>query len=442
MRVDRFGVSALVLALVLGACAPAGEEQADAPAADTPAAAPETVQDSATTDTAMGQDDYPVSSAEEIHDRTFTLDTHVDIGPGYGTDALDPGEHTHAQVDLPKMVEGGLDSAFFIVYVGQDELTEEGYAAAREAAEEKYRGISRMLANDPDRIALATTADEVEEIAASGRLVALIGMENAYPLGPGIEDVPMWAERGVRYMSITHFGNNQFGGSSNPDTEAGEPAEDPGLSDLGRELVASLNDHGIIVDVSHVGKQTMLDAIELSRAPVMASHSGARAVYDNARNLDDEQLRAIRDNGGVAHMVAFRRYIGDVPQAVTDGQRALAAELGLDTPAGRAAATPEIIAAYREGLAALRAEHGDVDISVLADHIDHAVEIAGIEHVGIASDFDGGGGVGGWEDASETAAVTEELLRRGYTPDEIEMMWSGNILRVMRAVEEAAAAAE
>jgi membrane dipeptidase len=171
----------------------------------------------------------------------------------------------------------------------------------------------------------------------------------------------------------------------------------------------------------------------------MASHSGARAVYDNARNLDDEQLRAIRDNGGVAHMVAFRRYIGEMPQAVTDGQRALAAELGLDTPEGREAAAPEIVAAYREGLAALRAEHGDVDISVLADHIDHAVEVAGIEHVGIASDFDGGGGVGGWEDASETAAVTEELLRRGYTPDEIEMMWSGNILRVMRAVEEAAA---
>ena len=158
MRVDRFGVSALVLALALGACAPAGEEQAEAQAADTPAAAPESVQDSATTDTAMGQDDYPVSSAAQIHDRTFTLDTHVDIGPGYGTDALDPGEHTHAQVDLPKMVEGGLDAAFFIVYVGQGDLTEEGYAAAREAAEEKYRGISRMLANDPDRIALATTA--------------------------------------------------------------------------------------------------------------------------------------------------------------------------------------------------------------------------------------------------------------------------------------------
>ena len=183
-----------------------------------------------------------------------------------------------------------------------------------------------------------------------------------------------------------------------------------------------------------------MEAIELSRAPVIASHSGARAVYDNARNLDDEQLRAIRDNGGVAQMVAFRRYIGAVPEAVTEGRAALAAELNLDTPEGREAATPEIIAAYQEGMAALRAEHGDVGIGVLADHIDHAVAVAGIEHVGIASDFDGGGGVGGWEDASQTPAVTEELLRRGYTPDEIEMLWSGNVLRVMRAAEAAAAA--
>ena len=399
--------SGLVLAAILSSCSPSAEE-----------AAPD---------------------ARDIHFATLTLDTHVDIGPGYGTPQLDPGEHTHAQVDLPKMVEGGLDAAFFIVYVRQGELTEAGYATAREAAEEKYRGISRMLEAHPDRIALATTADEVLEIAASGRLVALIGMENAYPLGDSVEDVAMWAERGVRYASITHFGNNQFGGSSNPNTEAGEPAEDPGLSDLGRELVAALNDHGIVIDVSHVGKRTMLEAIALSRAPVMASHSGARGVYDNARNLDDEQLRAIRDNGGVAQMVAFRRYIGEVPQAVTDGQRELAVQLGLDTPEGRANATDETRAAWQAGLAALRAEHGDVDIAVLADHIDHAVEVAGIEHVGISSDFDGGGGVGGWEDASETPAVTAELVRRGYSAEEIEMLWSGNVLRVMRAAAEAAA---
>ncbi|WP_300544367.1 dipeptidase [Maricaulis sp.] len=433
MSARRFGVSTLVLAFALAACS--GPE--DGTPADTAPEAPAAASGTAAPE-APREPDNPVRSAEQIHADTLTLDTHVDIGAGYGTPALDPGQHTHAQVDLPKMVEGGLDAAFFIVYVRQGELSEEGYAAAREAAEEKYRGIARMLEAYPDRIALATTAGEVEEIAASGRLVALIGMENAYPLGPGIEDVAMWAERGVRYASITHFGNNQFGGSSNPDIEAGEPEEDPGLSGLGRDLVAALNDHGIVVDVSHVGKRTMLEAIELSRAPVMASHSGARAVFDHARNLDDEQLRAIRDNGGVAQMVAFRRYVGEVPEALTMARRALAAELGLDTGEGRNAASEETLAAYREGVAALRERYGDVTLSDFVDHIDHAVEVAGIEHVGIASDFDGGGGVGGWEDASETPAVTGELLRRGYTPEEIEMLWSGNVLRVMR---EAAAAA-
>ena len=436
MGLRRFGVSGLVLAWALAACSPADEA---VPAGETPAPASEPAAQAAAEPAAAPESEFPVRSADQVHADTLTLDTHVDIGPGYGTPALDPGAHTHAQVDLPKMVEGGLDAAFFIVYVGQGSLDADGYAAARAAADEKYAGITRMLEANPDRIALATTADEVEAIAASGRLVALIGMENAWPLGDSVADVPMWADRGVRYMSITHFGNNQFGGSSNPNIEAGEPAEDPGLSDLGRALVAALNDNGIMVDVSHVGKTTMMQAVALSRAPVIASHSGARGVYDNARNLDDEQLRAIAANGGVAQMVAFRSYIGAVPQGVIDGQRALAVELGLDTPEGREAATPETYAAYRDGMAALREEYGDVGISVLADHIDHAVAVAGIEHVGIASDFDGGGGVAGWEDASETPAVTEELLRRGYTPDEIGLLWSGNVLRVMRAVEAAAA---
>ena len=415
-------VSVAALLFALSACS-APEDAVVEPAADT-------AEDAAAA----------VLDPHAVHFAALTLDTHVDIGAGYGTPALDPGTHTHAQVDLPKMVEGGLDAAFFIVYVGQGPTTPEGYEAARAAAEEKYAGIRRMLEAYPDRIALATTADEVEEIAASGRLVALIGMENAYPLGESVADVPMWAERGVRYASITHFGNNQFGGSSNPNVDAGEPEEDPGLTELGRELVAALNDHGIVVDVSHVGKATMMEAIAMSRAPVMASHSGARGVYDHARNLDDEQLRAIRDNGGVAQMVAFRRYIGEMPAEVNEGQRALAVELGLDTPAGRAAATPETFAAFQAGMAQLRAQYGDVDIAVLADHIDHAVAVAGIEHVGISSDFDGGGGVGGWENASETPAVTAELLARGYTPEQIGMLWSGNVLRVMRGAEAAALA--
>ncbi len=389
-------------------------------------------------DVAVERPDPSDMSAVAIHSRVLTLDTHVDIDSGYATGALDPGGFTPAQVDLPKMRIGELDAAFFIVYVGQGTVSQIGYEEASAIAEEKYAAIDRMIRGYPERIALATTADEVEEIHASGRLVALIGMENSYPLGDSVEDVAMWAERGVRYASITHFGNNQFGGSSNPNLAAGDPPEDPGLTDLGRELVAELNDHGIIIDISHVGKRTGLEAMALSRAPVMGSHSGVRSVYDHPRNFDDEQLRAIRDNGGVAQMVAFRGYV----RAANPDQRAevaaLAEEFGFTTRAARVAATEEQQDAYRARLAEINARYPDVTVADFVDHIDHAVEVAGIDHVGIASDFDGGGGVLGWDDATETANVTAELVRRGYSEADIEKIWSGNVLRVMRAVEAAA----
>lgn len=379
-----------------------------------------------------------LARAAEIHDRVLTLDTHVDTGRGFGTPALDPGGPTDAQVDLPKMREGGLDAAFFIVYVGQGELTEEGYAEAHAEAENKYEGIRLMLENHPDQISLAVTADEVEEIAATGRRVALIGMENSYPLGPSIEDVPMWAERGVRYMSITHFGNNQFGTSSNPNLTAGDDPVDRGLTDLGRALVAELNDYGIMIDVSHVGKETGLEAIRMSRAPVMGSHSGVQGVYAHPRNFDDEQLRAIRDNGGVAQMVAFRGYVRAMDEGLAAARNELMVELGLDTAEGRASASAETYTEARTRMAELQSQYPDVTISDFVDHIDHAVAVAGIDHVGIASDFDGGGGVGGWDDATTTPAVTAELLRRGYSEEDIAKIWGLNVLRVMRAVEAAA----
>lgn len=376
--------------------------------------------------------------ATALHDRVLTMDTHIDIDAGYASYRLDPGVFNRAQVDLPSMRAGGLDAGFFIVYVGQGLISPMGYEEAAAIADDKYDAILRMIRAYPDQIALAVTADQVEEIHAAGKLVALIGMENSWPLGTDISNVALWADRGVRYVSITHFGNNQFGGSSNPNLAAGDPPEDPGLTDLGRELVAALNDEGVMVDVSHVGKTTMLEAIALSRAPVMASHSGARAVYDHPRNLDDEQLRAIRDNGGVAQMVAFRRYIAEIDPDLAQAEQDLAAEFGLDTPEGRQAASQATRDTFNDRLSALRASMNDVTIEHLADHIDHAVQVAGIDHVGIASDFDGGGGVGGWEDATETPAVTAELIERGYSEDDIAKIWGGNLLRVMRAVEAAA----
>ncbi len=377
------------------------------------------------------------ADVQALHDSFLIIDTHVDIGEGYATAALDPGGFTAAQVDLPKMRAGGVDAAFFIVYTAQGPLTEEGYAAARAAAEDKYQAITRMVRGYADEIGLATTADEVEEIAASGRLVALMGMENAYPLGPSLDDLPRWRDRGVAYVSVTHFGHNQFGGSSNP-VAARDDGVDEGLTPLGRELVTALNDLGIMVDVSHVGRASMMEAVALSRAPVIASHSGAYAVNANPRNLDDEQLRAIAANGGVAQMVAYRSYLRTRSPEHEAERNDLREQYGVASSLDWMNLSDEQKAAYRAAAHAIDARYPDVTVRDLADHIDHAVEIAGIDHVGIASDFDGGGGVLGWDNAAETISVTEELLARGYSEDDMAKLWGGNVLRVMRAVEAAA----
>ena len=366
----------------------------------------------------------PVEDGRSLHERILTLDTHVDIPLDYMA-AVDPGGVTEAQVDLPKMASGGLDSAFFIVYTPQTAVSPEGIAEARDIAETRYRAIERLVRTYPDRVALARTADEVESIVAGGRVAALIGMENAYPLGMSVADVPMWAERGVRYVGLTHFGANQFGDSSGTkdyETEAALSTHG-GLSPLGRELVRALNDNGVLVDISHAGDATAMQAMELSRVPVIASHSGVDGVLDHHRNLSDALLDKLAETGGVVQLVALGAYV----KAWTPEQQARLDALpdDMDEDARDAA------------VAAIRAL-SPVTVADYVDHIDYAVERTGVEHVGIASDFDGGGGIAGWEDASETGAVTEELLRRGYSERDIEAIWSGNVLRLLRRAEGAA----
>ena len=362
--------------------------------------------------------------AAMVHDRILTLDTHVDIPLDY-MDAVDPGTVTDAQVDLPKMAEGGLDSAFFIVYTPQTSVTPEGIAEAREIAETRYNAIDRLVRTYPDRVALAKTADEVEAIVASGRIAALLGMENAYPLGNSVDDIPMWAERGVRYVGLTHFGANQFGDSSGTKDYETDAALNThgGLSPLGRELVRSLNDHGILVDISHAGDATARQAMELSRVPVIASHSGVDGVLDHHRNLSDDLLDGLEANGGVVQLVALGAYV----KAWTPEQQA------------RLDALPDDMDddARDRAVAAIRAL-SPVTVADYVDHIDYAVERIGIDHVGIASDFDGGGGISGWEDAGKTRAVTAALLARGYTENEVEKIWSGNVLRILRQAERGA----
>jgi membrane dipeptidase len=373
-----------------------------------------------------------------IHDRMLTIDSHTDIGPGFGTDKLDPSILNNAQVDLPSMRIGGLDASFFVVYTPQADLTEQGYSKAMETAEEKYRSILRMLRANSHTIGLATTAEEVEALNAEGKLIALIGIENCFPLGTTPQEVSeaveLWAGRGARYASITHFGHNQFGGSSNP-SKTRQDGDDPGLSDLGRALITALNDHGIMVDVSHVGPQTTADAIAASRAPVIASHSTVKAVYDNPRGLTDEQLMAIRQTGGVAQITAYRSYLAEIDPRVTAATSVLRERLGLTSSKAYIAASPETLAEFQHERDRIRKKFSDVTLAQFLDHLDHAVQVAGIDHVGLSGDFDGGGGVEGWDDAADSPNVTAALMERGYSEQDIAKIWGGNLLRVMRGVK-------
>ena len=365
----------------------------------------------------------------EIHDRVLTLDTHIDIPLTYMIE-IDPSGPTDLQVDLPKLTKGQLDSGFWIVYTPQGDLTEQGYAAGLKIAQTRLAAIQSLNGVHQTHFELAKTAQDVRRIASGGKHAVMIGVENAYPLGESVEDVGRWAEAGVRYMGITHFGHNQFGDSSNPNLLRDSGPKWGGLSPLGKDLVRAMNDHGIMVDVSHAGKATMMQAADLSRSPIIASHSGVKAVADSPRNLDDEQLRKIAEVGGVAQMVALGSYV-KLPTAEQQAARkALDAEFGDRSSWDQAKRD-----LYGERRAEITAMAREANISDFVDHIDHAVKVAGVDHVGIASDFDGGGGIAGWQDASETQNLTNEMLRRGYSEDDIAKIWSGNLLRVMAATE-------
>lgn len=373
----------------------------------------------------------------QLHDETLTLDTHIDIPLTYMTE-IDPSGPTELQVDLPKLAEGKLDSGFWIVYTPQGEMTADGYAAALDIATTRMDALDALTTVHSDQFGLALTADDVRNIVADDRHAVLVGMENAFPLGPDLSTLDAWVARGIRYVGITHFGNNQFGDSSNPHPERdGGVGTWGGLSPLGEDLVAALNDYGVMVDVSHAGKQTMMQAADLSRAPIIASHSGVKALADHPRNLDDEQLRKIAAVNGVAHMVALGAY---VKLPVTRQQAALdALDEEFGDPAKWSDEKRSVYNGLKAGIEAMDPEAiVEATVSDFVDHIDYAVRVAGIDHVGIASDFDGGGGINGWRDASETEAVTAELVARGYSAEDIAKIWSGNLLRVMEAVEAAA----
>ena len=376
--------------------------------------------------------------AREIHERVLTIDTHDDIPFNYATPDVNACGDTRLQVDVPKMKAGGLDVGFFIVYVGQGPRTPEGYAKAKQDALTKFDAIHRMTEQlCPQSIGLAYSAADVERIARSGRKVAAIGIENGYVIGKDLSLIAEYHRRGARYMTLAHGGHNDIADSATP--RANEPAsEHDGLSAFGEQVVAEMNRVGIMVDVSHISKAAMLDAVRLSKAPVIASHSSTRALADHPRNMDDEQLRALKANGGVMQTVAFAAYVKLQPAERQPAIAALRQKYGVSGGQSVRELPADRRVEYDRELAVIERQFPRASVADFVNHIDYAVRLIGIDHVGISSDFDGGGGVEGWNSAAESFNVTLELVRRGYSEEQIAKLWGGNLLRVWRAVERAA----
>ena len=328
-------------------------------------------------------------------DPIITIDTHIDIDVKNFTDSLNYTMNTNTQFNLPNMIEGELDVAWLVVYTAQSELNQEGYEAAYDNAISKFDAINRLV-NEyaPDQVELALTSDDVRRILKKGKKVIMIGVENAYSMGLDTSNVEKFWKKGARYVSLSHNGHSQFSDSNTGEFDGTSLYN--GLSDLGKEVVELLNYYGIMIDISHPSKEAIRQMTELSKAPIIASHSSARALRDHPRNLDDEQLNLIKENGGVIQTTALGFFL-------TERE---------DPPA---------------------------NMDDFMDHIDYMVQKIGIDHVGISSDFDGGGGILGWEDASETMNVTSALRERGYSESEIAKLWGGNLLRVLDEVQVIAA---
>ncbi len=382
------------------------------------------------------------NSVEAIHERVLTLDTHIDIHEDMTFDPIyDPGTDTPQQVDLGKMETGGLDSGFFIVYVGQGVRDDAGYALAEARARRKFSAIRRMTEHYPDRIGLAHTPDQFDEIAASGRKVAVIGIENGFVVGKDIERVEEFYNLGARYMTLAHNGHNDICDSATPLERLGDDEEEHGgVSEYGYQVIDEMNRLGMMVDISHVSINCMMQATEYSKAPVIASHSGVWELAKHRRNLNDEQLKAVAASGGVVQIVGLDSFVKYYPERSPEVD---ALRQAVATAAGDAEWDAEIHASsqqYIDGMAAIDAKYPPGTVKDFIDHVDYAVNLIGIDHVGLVSDFDGGGGVVGWMDASETMNVTAELVARGYTEEEIAKIWSGNTMDLWRRVDEAAAA--
>ncbi len=389
-----------------------------------------------------------VTLAKSIHSRVLTMDTHDDISGNFASDKDDESSpDNRRQVTIPKMRKGGLDAEFFAVFTSVGDRSPESFESSYKTATNLFEAIHRLPARYPDLIDIAYTPADVDRIHKAGKLVACIGVENGYPIANDLTRVKEFYDKGARYITLTHTGHNQICDTSTP-RDSTKPEEYGGLSEFGKQVVREMNRLGMMVDVSHASKKATLQAIALSKAPIIASHSGANAVNENPRNLDDESLKAIKKNGAVVQVVSLADYIKkrvDSPERLA-ALAAVRKEYGLPDGQGAGARqamqalTQKQRTAYRQKLRDVDAQlpRSPVTVQDMIDHIDHIVDVIGIDHVGIGTDFDGGGGVTGFNDASESLNITIELVKRGYSEDDIRKIWGGNLLRVWREVERVA----
>jgi membrane dipeptidase len=375
-------------------------------------------------------------TAERIHERLITLDTHLDTPaslaiPGWAME--DEHDEDFSQVDLPRMKKGGLDGGFFAIYTPQGPLDAQHFAEARDFAVMRGLAIREMVARDSTNFVLATKASDAAIIAAQGKRIVYMSIENAYPLGEDVGLIELFYEMGVRVSGFAHFANNQFADSS---TDPSKTMKWGGLSPLGRKLLTEMNRLGIVPDASHSSDRVLDDLLKYSSTPILLTHSGVKAVYDHPRNIDDAHLRALAAKDGVIQMNAYGAYL----RATKPNPEREKAQRALFATRGERAMT----AAERDAFIARRREidrlYPDTDKPTFEDfmaHMLHALKVAGVDHVGIGLDWDGGGGVRGMEDVRSLPKITAALLAAGYSEADLKKIWSGNALRVLAAAKAA-----
>ena len=374
--------------------------------------------------------------ADKIHSEIVSIDTHTDTPLNFLDEDFDIGkwnnyDSTHSRVDFPRMKAGKMDATFMAVFVGQGERTEEGNIKAKNRALEIFNALHQKVSLYPEQAEIGLKADDVYRIKKSGKSTVYIGVENGYPIGNDLNMIQEFYNLGARYITLCHTSNNDICDSS---TDKKGPEFD-GLSEFGEAVVKEMNRIGMIVDVSHISDSAFYDVLKLSTVPVIASHSSVRAICDNPRNFDDKMLYALKDNGGVIQICILSDYIKE-PAPYPERDSAFQA-LRVKWNHFQDLTEEQYSQASKEWRA-LNIEYPKdlATVSDVVDHIDYVVNTIGVDYVGIGTDFDGGGGLEDCKDVSEMKNITIELLKRGYTKEEIKKIWGENFLRVFREVEQ------